>query len=119
MKRVSYYYLRQRRNSTTKYAGDFKLTAFNNIHPTTTTHDHEMIDAKRLCINVIPSEVFGIQKRVQIIRDSYGGYGSNSSAGGMSASSLSTPADIGQIFNIPLPRIMKLMQSDSIWVKEA
>ncbi len=68
-----------------------------------------------LCIGMMPTELFDKGKRY-LYHTLPGGFGLKLS--GMLESSLSTPADISQLFGIPLPRIMKLVQSDSVWVKE-
>ena len=69
-----------------------------------------------LSLGMMPPDYFD-QPECTVIRDPIMGTYANHNAT-MGGSEMSSPVVIGQILSIPLPFIMHLMNSDSIWVKE-
>lgn len=80
--------------------------------------DEKRIFRFLLCINMMPCELFGCSKT--IYRDQQNRMYAMATVGasGMTASGLSTPAYVSRLFNVPLPRVMALLNPDSIYVKE-
>lgn len=79
--------------------------------------DEKRIFRFLLCIDMMPCELFG-RSRHMYRAGPAGMYVTGGKSGSSSSSGLSTPAEISSLFNVPLPRVMALLNSDSIYVKE-